>query len=168
MMMQLYSDEMIANKNKFLKICNIAIFGVSILIIATLIILFLISTKESMMIYLLLNSFISILFCWSLILYINLVIKPLKIKLRNIESMKKTDPFIIKGLIKGVSKDTITVNKLQFKTIAIEVKLEGKVLVKSIYLDDDIDLSLTKNSIIEVDLRNSTIFSYQLIGDHHE
>lgn len=166
-MIRLYSNQ---DKSRYINYLNrMRLFIIlSIIIISIILItLFFLANNDNYHYFYFINSLLSIIFIWTLLLIVNLKVLPIKRKLTLIKKLEVSKSQVLDGFIKEISETSITINRLSYKTVDIELSENNIKVTKRVYIDVEKFNDINQCNV-RLDVRNNIIYGYEVLGDKYD
>ena len=166
-MIRLYSNQ---DKSRYINYLNrMRLFIILSLIIISIILitLFFLANNDNYHYFYFINSLLSIIFIWTLLLIVNLKVLPIKRKLTLIKKLEVSKSQVLDGFIKEISETSITINRLSYKTVDIELSENNIKVTKRVYIDVEKFNDINQCNV-RLDVRNNIIYGYEVLGDKYD
>lgn len=166
-MIRLYSNQ---DKSRYINYLNrMRLFIILSLIIISIILitLFFLANNDNYHYFYFINSLLSIIFIWTLLLIVNLKVLPIKRKLTLIKKLEVSKSQVLDGFIKEISETSITINRLSYKTVDIELSENNIKVTKRVYIDVEKFNDINQCNV-RLDVRNNIIYGYEVLGDKND
>lgn len=166
-MIRLYSNQ---DKSRYINYLNrMRLFIIlSIIIISIILItLFFLANNDNYHYFYFINSLLSIIFIWTLLLIVNLKVLPIKRKLTLIKKLEVSKYQVLDGFIKEISETSITINRLSYKTVDIELSENNIKVTKRVYIDVEKFNDINQCNV-RLDVRNNIIYGYEVLSDKYD
>lgn len=166
-MIRLYSNQDKSRYFNYLNRMRLFIILSIIIISIILITLFFLANNDNYHYFYFINSLLSIIFIWTLLLIVNLKVLPIKRKLTLIKKLEVSKSQVLDGFIKEISETSITINRLSYKTVDIELSENNIKVTKRVYIDVEKFNDINQCNV-RLDVRNNIIYGYEVLGDKYD